>query len=79
MAANVNAPKKATCVSLPEALLSEASNLGVNISQAAEAGLARAVSDKRAELWLKESADAIASSNAYVERNGLPLEEFRKI
>jgi antitoxin CcdA len=70
-------PKKATNVSLAEALLSEAKDLGVNVSQAAEAGLAKAVSEKRAEIWLKENADAIACYNAYVELNGLPLDEFR--
>ena len=77
MATNVTVPKKATEVSLSEALLFEAKDLGVNVSEAAEAGLAKAVSDKRAELWLKENADAVACSNAYVEKNGLPLSEFR--
>ncbi|WP_028217685.1 type II toxin-antitoxin system CcdA family antitoxin [Paraburkholderia oxyphila] len=78
MAANVTGTKKATEVSLSEDLLSEARDLGVNVSQAADAGLAKAVSDKRAELWLKVNADAIACSNVYVEQNGLPLDEFRR-
>jgi len=38
-----NAAKKATNVSLAEALLTEAKELRINISQAAEAGLAKAV------------------------------------
>ena len=42
-------PKRATKVSLAESLLAEARDLGINVSQAAEAGLARAVADKRAE------------------------------
>lgn len=49
-----NAAKKATNVSLAEALLTEAKELRINISQAAEAGLAKAVAEKRAELWIQE-------------------------
>jgi len=77
MALKVPGQKKATGVSLSEALLTEARDLGLDISEAAEAGLSKAVSDKRAELWLKENAEAIASSNAYVEQHGMPLDEFR--
>ena len=72
-----NATKKATNVSKAEPLLAEAKALRINISQAAEAGLARAVAEKRAELWLQENREAIKSSNAYVEKHGLPLEKFR--
>lgn len=69
--------KKATNVSLAEHLLAEAKELRINISQAAEAGLAKAVAEKRAELWLRENKEAIDSSNAYVEKHGLPLDAFR--
>lgn len=69
--------RKATNVSLGEALLSEAKSLRINISQAAEAGLARAVAERRAELWLEANREALASSNAYVEQNGLPLAAYR--
>ena len=69
--------KKATNVSLAETLIAEAKALHINVSQAAEAGLARAVAEKRAELWLEENREAIESSNDYVNRHGLPLERFR--
>lgn len=46
----VNAPKKATNVSLTERLLAEAKALKINISQAAEAGVAQAVAEKRESL-----------------------------
>ncbi|MBI5922774.1 MAG: type II toxin-antitoxin system CcdA family antitoxin [Betaproteobacteria bacterium] len=72
-----NAAKKAANVSLAENLLSEAKALRINVSQAAEAGVARAVAEKRAEIWLRENAEAVESSNAYVEKHGLPLEKFR--
>ncbi|MCB1890341.1 MAG: type II toxin-antitoxin system CcdA family antitoxin [Rhodocyclaceae bacterium] len=70
-------PKRATNVSLAENLLDEAKKLRINVSQAAEAGLARAVAAKRAELWLKENQEAIESSNTFVERHGLPLGKYR--
>jgi antitoxin CcdA len=60
-------------VSLGATLLSEAKALNINVSQAAAAGLARAVAEKRAELWLEANRQALESSNAYVERHGLPL------
>jgi antitoxin CcdA len=70
-------PRKATNVSLAAALLAEAKSLSINVSQAAEAGLARAVAEKRAELWLTANREALESSNAFVEKNGLPLAHHR--
>ena len=75
--ASAAAPKKATNVSLAEDLLMEAKRLRINISQAAEAGLAKAVAEKRAEQWLQENWEAIESSNEFVEKHGLPLEQHR--
>lgn len=72
-----NAPRKATNVSLPESLLAEAKELRINVSQAAETGVARAVAESRAELWLAENREALESSNAYVEQRGLPLARYR--
>ena len=53
--AHAQAPKRATNISLAESLLAEAKQLRINISQAAEAGVARAVAEKRAELWVAEN------------------------
>lgn len=69
--------RKPTNVSLPEALLSEAKALRINVSQAAEAGLARAVAERRAALWKAENSAALDSSNAFVEQHGLPLARYR--
>ncbi len=63
-----NAAKKATNVSLAEPLLAEAKELRINVSQAAEAGVARAVAEKRAEQWVRENREAFESSNAYVKK-----------
>lgn len=70
--------RKPTNLSLDGALLNEAKALGINISRSAEAGIAEAVKLHKQEKWLKENASALASSNAYVEANGLPLARHRQ-
>jgi len=73
-----DAPKRATNVSLNESLLGEARELQINVSKAAERGLAQAVMEKRAELWLLENKAALDSSNEYVVKHGLPLARYRQ-
>ena len=70
--------RKPTNLSLDSALLKEAKALGINVSRSAEAGIAEAVKRHKQEKWLKENANALASSNAYVEANGLPLARHRQ-
>lgn len=70
-------PKKPTNLTLDRGLLSEARLFGVNISQAAEAGLRQAVRDAKVEAWKRENAKALAESNTWVEEHGLPLERYR--
>jgi antitoxin CcdA len=67
-----------TNVSLDAALVAEARELGVNISQASAAGLENAVAKARAERWIKENGAALEWWNAYVEEHGLPLESLRQ-
>jgi antitoxin CcdA len=69
--------RRATNVTLPEALVSMAKALGVNISQASEAGLAAAVKKAREQKWLEENREAIEEYNKYIEEHGLPLAEYR--
>ena len=71
------APKKTTSVSLAEPLLAEARALGINVSQAAEDGVAAAVARRRREQWLQENAVAIQSYNEFVDRYGMVLDEYR--
>ncbi|MDX3894956.1 type II toxin-antitoxin system CcdA family antitoxin [Pusillimonas sp.] len=40
-------------------------------------GVAQAIARKRSELWLAENQEAIESSNAFVEKHGLPLAKYR--
>ncbi len=70
--------RRATNVTLPEALLHEARALKVNLSQACERGLAAEVARARQAAWLAENRAAMDAWNDYVEQNGLPLAEFRQ-
>ncbi|WP_144982268.1 type II toxin-antitoxin system CcdA family antitoxin [Halomonas sp. C22] len=70
--------RKPTNLSLDSALLKEAKALGINVSRSAEAGIAEAVKRHKQENWLTENAKALASSNAYVKANGLPLARHRQ-
>lgn len=72
-----DSPKRATNITVSEPLLREARELGLNVSEAAEDGIAKALADRRAQLWLQENAAAIRSSNEFVEEHGLPLAKYR--
>ena len=71
------APKRATNVSLSEDLVAEAKALGINLSQACQAGLAAEVKKAREAAWKEENRAAIESYNAYVRKHGLPLARYR--
>ncbi len=70
--------RKAANLSLDESLVSEARNLKINISRAAEDGIARAIKAERERLWRLENAVAIRLENEYVEKHGLPLAKYRQ-
>lgn len=70
--------RKPTNLSLDNALLKEAKALGINVSRSAEAGIAEAVKLHKQKQWLEDIATALASSNSYVEANGLPLARHRQ-
>lgn len=69
--------RRSTNLTLSADLVAEAQKLAVNLSQAAELGIAAAVKQRQQELWLAENREAIASSNAYAETQGLPLAKYR--
>ncbi|QDC01105.1 type II toxin-antitoxin system CcdA family antitoxin [Mesorhizobium sp. 8] len=76
--ASTNAARQAANLSIDANLMKEAKGLDVNMSRAAEAGIAEAVAAEKARLWKIENRAAIESWNAYVEEHGLPLAEFRQ-
>ena len=69
--------RKPTNLLLDASLLTEAKALKVNLSRAAEDCVRVAVSVAKAQQWKSENAAAIRSSNAYVEKLGLPLDSYR--
>ena len=70
--------KRPTNLSLDASLLAEAKDLKINLSNAAEDGLRQAVARVRTEHWKAENAEALESSNDWVEKHGLPLERYRQ-
>ena len=70
--------RKPTNISLDTDLVGEAKRLGINISRACEQGLVAMIAEERTRRWRTENAEAIAASNAFVEKNGLPLAGFRQ-
>ena len=75
--ADATAFRKPTNVSLDRQLVDEAKRLGINLSRACEEGLAARIRELKAQRWLDENREALLSSNAYVEKHGLPLARFR--
>ncbi|TPJ37930.1 post-segregation antitoxin CcdA [Mesorhizobium sp. B2-5-13] len=69
--------RKSVNTSIDAQLIEDAKALGINISRAAEAGIAKAIAAEKTRRWQEENKEAIESSNAYVERNGLPLAKYR--
>ena len=58
---------------LPQKLLDEAARLQVDVVGRSEDQVRHAVR----EAWVEENREAIEGWNAWVEKNGLPLERYR--
>ncbi len=69
--------RKSVNTSIDSRLIEEAKALGINMSRAAEQGIAKAISAEKTRRWQEENKEAIESSNDYVKRNGLPLAKHR--
>jgi antitoxin CcdA len=70
--------RKAANLSIDEAVLADAKALDINVSRAAETGIAEAVRKEKGRRWLEENREALESSNAWVEKHGLPLAKYRQ-
>ena len=73
-----NAGRQPANLSIDARLMKDAKGLDVNISRAAEAGIAEAVAAEKARLWKIENRAAIEAWNAYIDQHGIPLEESRQ-
>lgn len=69
--------RKPQDLTVSEALVAEAESLGLDITGAAEQGIARAIKAEKERRWKIENADAIKASNDYVAKHGLPLAKYR--
>ena len=72
------AARKAANLSIDTNVLADAKALDINISRAAETGIAEAVRAEKGRRWLEENREAIDYYNAYVAENGLPLYKYRQ-
>lgn len=70
--------KRATNLTVDPELLDEARALNINLSATFEASLRDAVRKQKAAVWLAENRAALDGYNAWVEKNGLPLEQYRQ-
>ncbi|WP_027166700.1 type II toxin-antitoxin system CcdA family antitoxin [Mesorhizobium sp. WSM3224] len=74
---NGKSQRKSVNTSIDSRLIEEAKALGINMSRAAEQGIAKAISAEKTRRWQEENKAALESSNEYVKRNGLPLAKYR--
>jgi antitoxin CcdA len=70
--------KTATNISLNAAMIAEAKELGINISQACEAGLVMELKSVRESKWKSENEATMRAWNDWTEKNGIPLAEHRR-
>ncbi|MBZ9737476.1 MULTISPECIES: type II toxin-antitoxin system CcdA family antitoxin [unclassified Mesorhizobium] len=74
----LNAIRQPANLSIDSNLMREAKGLDVNVSRAAEAGIAEAVAAEKTRLWKLENRATMESWNDYIDKNGIPLEEYRQ-
>lgn len=70
---NAQPIRKSTNLSLDKGMVEEARELGINLSRAAEEGIARTLKAERERRWKEENREAIEAYNEMIEREGLPL------
>ncbi len=69
--------RKPTNVSLPVDVYEQARGLGINFSRTCEQALREAIRAEEGRRWAEENAEFIRHTNEWVEKNGLPLAEYR--
>lgn len=74
---DVDAPKKATNLSLNSDLLKRTRALNINLSATLEEALKDKLKSIEAKKWVKENKNAIKAYNDFVEENGCFADEYR--
>lgn len=72
-----DAPKKPTNLSLNTEVLAMARELGMNVSRTVDALLAEEVKRQYWARWNAQNSAAIDQYNERIEREGLPLAQYR--
>ncbi|MBH9538299.1 type II toxin-antitoxin system CcdA family antitoxin [Novosphingopyxis sp. YJ-S2-01] len=75
---NALSPRKSINLSLDAELVDEAQEFGIDLPEAVEEGLRKAVAVEKGRRWQEENRTAIESSNEYVRKHGLPLARYRQ-
>ncbi|WP_250471830.1 type II toxin-antitoxin system CcdA family antitoxin [Caballeronia sp. GAFFF1] len=70
-------PRRATNISLPQDVYKDAKELGINFSQTCERAIRQAVQLEKYRQWAIKHADCIQAYNDMIERDGLPLGQYR--
>ena len=78
LARNETASRKAANLSIDANVLADAKALDINVSRAAETGIAEAVRKEKGRRWLEENREALLYFNQWYEENGNPLDEYRQ-
>ncbi len=76
---DVDAPKKATNLSVNSDLLKKSRSLRINLSATLEQALALQVKSAAREAWLKENKRAIDELNELADKNGLFSDLYREL
>ena len=71
--------KRATNLSLSADLVDAAKQLDINVSEACERGLSAEVTRAREQKWLAENRAELLAWNDWIDKNGMPYDEFRQI
>ena len=75
---DVNAPKKATNLSLNSDLLKKTRALNINLSATLEQALKDKLKSIEPEKWVKENKKAIKAYNNFIDANGCFSDDYRE-
>lgn len=76
---HVSTRKRATNLSLSADLVDAAKQLDINVSEACERGLSAEVTRASEQKWLAENRAELLAWNDWIDKNGMPYDEFRQI
>jgi antitoxin CcdA len=74
---DIQAPKKATNLSVNSDLLNRVRSLNINLSSTFEAALKQVLAEQHQKQWKIENRAAVQAYNEFVEDNGLFSDEYR--